>query len=515
MQLPKFPKFSLQFFIKGILTFLRINPVIGGFEISDTALRYVAFLNGRWELVSMRLPPGIIVGGVVKEYAQLVAALFTFRENIVSEKRRDDAKLGVVVSLSSISIYTQVFSLPFIEGENLEKAIQLNIQMVSPAESSQTYSGWQFARRDYEKLRLEVLSAFVNRAVVDNIRAALEEAGFLAIAVESRALSLVRLLKEQAAGFDPEKPSIVVSLDTNGIDFFVVRHGNLYFDYFTSWADLQGEERVPGSDAFARIVIRNFHQVLNFYNSHWPEPLAGVWLAMGDMTQMIQKIIKENFGFDAEEVRLTLKESLSHDWFIPLGGALRGLSARNKDADLSLLGIDAQEEFREEQLLNFTHFWRTLMPASMALLILILLGAHFFLINTKQDLEANQLLNLAEPELVDIQAYETKAIEFNESVAMLTAAEGSVTPKNTLIKKLFALMADNGITLSRLNYQMGKDLIGLSASAFTQDDMVLFKRALETDPMFLNVDLPLPNIQVCGERICFTINFALAKASPP
>ncbi|MEK7212680.1 MAG: hypothetical protein AAB686_03305, partial [Patescibacteria group bacterium] len=147
---------------------LRISPLVGGLEISDSVLRFTRFDGERWQVAALRLPPGLIEEGNIRNHGQVVEALRALRAQILGSSR-SPKKINVVLSLSSVSIYSQVFSLPVIEGENLEKAIQLNVQMVSPAESAQTYSGWQRVGEDQQTVRLEILSAFIKKAVVDEL----------------------------------------------------------------------------------------------------------------------------------------------------------------------------------------------------------------------------------------------------------------------------------------------------------------------------------------------------------
>src|SRR3990167_2864256 len=253
---------------KGILEkatkLLRIRSDVGGLEISDSALRYARFDGGKWTTASLRLPPGILEGGALKDKPQFEAALRELKTQIQGTAR-SRRRVGVVVSLSSVNIYSQVFSLPVIEGENLEKAIQLNIQMVSPINVAEAYSGWQTIGKDQKSLRLEILSAFIDRATVDEISQALVEAGFLAVALEPRALALSRVFKEAESGFDAAKSYIVMNLDNSGLDFLVIRSGQFYFEYFNPWRDIMDEKGEIPTAAFQAAGVRRFPQGLYFF----------------------------------------------------------------------------------------------------------------------------------------------------------------------------------------------------------------------------------------------------------
>ncbi|MDO8504567.1 MAG: hypothetical protein Q7S36_01815, partial [Candidatus Liptonbacteria bacterium] len=366
-----------QFFIR-ILSFLRVKPVVGGLEISDSALHFAILSGKNLKSAGLRLPPGVVVGGQIKDREQFVGALRALHYQILGEEKNRN-RISVIISLSSIGIYTQVFNLPMLEGESLEKAVELNIQMISPLDFAEAYSGWQFAKKDTEKSRLEVLSAFVSRNVVDEFVSALGEGGFLAVAIESHALSLARLLKDAGKDFDATKPYIMLSIDGGGLDILIIRHEQLHFDYFNSWRDIQGDAKEISADAFKAAVIRSLHQVVNFSNSHWREPVTEILFTATGFKDEAVKIIEENFSLKTRTFELSMGQAVAPDWFVALGASARGQKPRRSDNEISLLGINAREEFGREQVLGFLRFWRILMPAAIAIFLVAFFGTNLAL----------------------------------------------------------------------------------------------------------------------------------------
>ena len=123
-------------FLGKILKALRAQAALGGLEISDLALHFVSFENGKWNLLSENLPLGIIKEGEIKDHVQFVEALRRLRGKILGARSGSKRMVNAAVSLSSLGIYSQVFTLPLVGGENLERAVQLNLQMASPSELS-------------------------------------------------------------------------------------------------------------------------------------------------------------------------------------------------------------------------------------------------------------------------------------------------------------------------------------------------------------------------------------------
>lgn len=494
------------------LSFLRAKPIIGGLEIADSALRFVVLDGGEFRMSGLRLPPGVVVGGQLKDRAKFIEAAILLHDQILGPKKRKN-RISSIVSLSSIGIYTQVFTLPFIEGSSLEKAVQLNIQMISPLDFSEAYSGWQFANKDTDKVRLEILSAFANKGIVDEFAKALEEGGFLAVAVESRALSLTRLLKESGMNFSKERTYVVMSVDESGLDFLIIRHGQLHFDYFNSWGDLQGDAKEISAEAFQGAVVRNLHQVLNFYNSHWQEPLDEIILSATGFREDVARIIGENFSLTVADMALSGTQSLAPDWFVSLGAAMRGLVPRGKDQEISLLGIDAQEEFGREQILGFLRFWKVLMPLAVGIFVVAFVGTYVSLAGMDEDLTSHG--SLAGGTAVDeARQLESQIGEFNRKVDLLRAAESGSSTKTPLIEKVMEYAGANGVTVTRLTYQAPGYPLSLIGTTKSQDALLAFKKSMEADTLFSGVSLPLTNVKITASGVEFSMTFSENPSRP-
>lgn len=494
-----------------LLSIIKATPTIGGLEISDSFLRFAVWDGSQWLTTALRLPPGIIIGGQIKDRKNFLEALKMLHKQIMGNKVTG-SRISVVVSLSSIGIYTQVFTLPFIEGDSLDKAVQLNIQMISPLDFATAYSGWQFAHRDTDNLRIEILSAFISRKIIDDFSTSLKEANFIPVAVESRALSLTRLIKDAVADVDREKSYIILSVDSSGVDVMIARHGELHFDYFNSWRDIQGDDREINFDSFNSSVIKNLHQVVNYYNSHWQDPLSEILYLSPVFQDQIKKTIEENFGLSARELHINSQVAIDSDWFVSLGSAMRGMYSRRSDKEISLLGLDAQDEFQQEQVVGFFRFWRALLPASLAVLLLSVFAVNYVLSDINSGL-VDKLSRLASPEQVkEMSLIEAEANSFNRLVGLLSSLN-SIPPKTVLIRDLSELANKNKITIVRIYNQANNVPYKLTAQARSQDELIAFKKDLDSDPIFSNVVLPLANIKTSAQGVDFSLTFDFNSAN--
>ena len=93
---------------------------------------------------------------------------------------------------------------------------------------------------------------------------------------------------------DLQKPYILVDVDSDGVQFLVVRDGALYFEYSHRWADIENAKGEISMEAFEDELKTSLRQVLNFYAQHWTEPLAAVVLSAVAFHDEIERVIAEN-----------------------------------------------------------------------------------------------------------------------------------------------------------------------------------------------------------------------------
>lgn len=473
--------------------------------MSDTALRFALLSGNKWITASLRLPPGIVEKGEIKNKEQFLAALKELHNQIVGP-RKARKKIGVVVSLSSVDIYSQTFSLPVIEGENLERAVQLNIQMTSPIAVSETYSGWQILGEDKTSVRLEILSAFIKRELVDEMISALRAANFVPHSLESRGLSLTRVIRQLSEGFDSARSYLVLDIDDTGLEFLVIRRAQLYFQYFIPWSDIYGEERQISQEAFEAAIVRSLHQVINFYHSHWPDPLNDIYLVVPSLREEVIRIINANFSLNILEVRLNGMLA-TPEWFMALGAAIRGGMSAGRDQEISLLGISAQDEFRREQVLNFLEFWRVLIPASLGLLFVVFVLAETFLVQLNDNLD-NKIKEISQSDRsTEIKDLEKKVEDFNLSVALIQNVLKESRGRFEVAGKVNDLMRSREIVLLRF-WDQGSSLpITVNGIAKTEGAIKDFAAELGKSNEFQNVNLPLSEIRQTTEGVQFSLTF--------
>ena len=501
----------IKTYFQKILSFLQIRSRVDGLEISDQVLRLVFFDRNAWQMEAVRLAPGVMEKGKIKDAAAFAAALRELRSKMPEIKRKDK-KFNVFVALSSVNMYSQVFTLPFMEGEDLKKAIELNVQMVSPVDISSVYFGWQLLGRDEKSLRSEVAAAFADKTLVDEMTQALYAAGFITVGVESRALSLVRALREKGAGVDEEKSYLLIDIDNSGIDFLIVRKGRLYFEYSNLWADIADEKGQLSTVKFEEVLAASVRQVMNFYSQHWSEPLAGIILSAVAFEEQAEQAINSLAMVPIIPLALAMDQRIPSEWLVAFGCGLRGLRADPKDKEINLSGSGTMDTFYEERMFNFLVFWRVLIPVVLGCLVIMFALADNFLGATRAAIESSAAFTQRGTGSTDITALEASSTVFNQSVALVANAEAQVSRNYLMITDINTVAAANGVTVSNISFQAANAPILVAGTASTPDQISAFKSAIQSDPHFGTVTLPLLNIQGSSGSYTFSMTFPLSSS---
>ena len=87
---------------------------VGGLEISDSHLRFLRIIGGKFFHASLRLPPGIISEGKLLNRNFLLEALKSLRRQLGA---KPNEVLPVIVSLPPASVFTQTFNVPDVVDE--------------------------------------------------------------------------------------------------------------------------------------------------------------------------------------------------------------------------------------------------------------------------------------------------------------------------------------------------------------------------------------------------------------
>lgn len=492
-----------------ILRFLHVRPIAGGLEVTDQLLRLAYFDGTVWQFRAVRIEPGVSEAGKIKDEFAFAAALAALRSQIPELTNKNNT-MNVVVSLGAASIYNQIFNLPLIKGESFETAVRLNLQMSSSVVATEAYSGWEIISRDEATGRAEVLGAFADRAVVDAMTNALFSAGFVATAVESKALAIARVMREYGSGLDLEKSYLIAIIDDSDLDFIIIRHGRLCFEYMSPWRDIANEKGEITIDRFTEAFALDLRQVVNFYRQHWTEPLAAIGLSGDSLIEEARGIVAKTEPTPTFLLKDALGGTISDAWMVALGSELRESATRGKDREITFLGAGAKKLFEDSRMLNFLSFWRVVVPAVLGILLAVFVFADIFIGTTENNIAASSASVSSfgastKKEMTDLVA---QAANFNNSVAMIASAGTSSTLRYAMIDAISGAATMNNVVITRITLQSDSEPILVAGQAQSEDSILAFKSAIEQLPVFGPVNLPLAGIQGAGTSFSFSMTFS-------
>ena len=482
----------------------RISPPVpvGGLQIADFSVRYAEIKSGRFVRESLRLEPGVIEGGRVKNAAALTAVLAELRRRVLPDLRKP---LSVILSLSMRDVYIQTFSTPQVGNGDFDEAAGLNARMISPISTENAYYGWQrISEKFTASTNTDMIGAFVQKPIVDEFASSIEAAGFGIAAIEFESLSLARGVN-RAKLVDGDRPYTIVLIAAEGTSMIVVRKGLPHFHYFHPWSEVQGDDKLISVSKFKEALADELERVVNFFFTHWSgEEMKDVVFITPFFEDEIATLIKQRFS------NLSAQFVNPADINVIAGAALRGIIPRPQDTEISLANVTASGAFEKQQLGNFVRIWRNIVVASLSFLLLLFVGANIFLRIEISELLANEGSILTDPSMEEFNLLSEQATEFNVLVDVVLSIKGASVNVAPFLRKMEGV-AGEGVKITRLNFNPSNSAILLNGTAPNEGAAVDFKNRLAGISQFYEVDLPLHNIVSFGESVSFSLTFKISS----
>src|SRR3989344_2062706 len=478
---------------------------IAGLEIRDSAVRIIQLRDGNIRRAAVSLEPGVIEDGKVKDRNRFLAALKKIRSQWSSPRE----KISAIAVIPAGTVYAQLFSIPFIAVANFNEAARLNLESVSPVEITSAYIDWQQVGIQDKDGKVDILGAFVQRPIIDDYIGTMKEAGFLPLAIEFPSLALARVIKEYGAGIDTAKSYLVMQVASDGVNFMILRNGNVYFDYFASWKSVQSEgknAREISFNDFQAMILREMKKVVTFYESRWSGRAEALLLITESLAPEITEFVKSNFNLSVTEVRLRDWPDITPSWLVSFGGAVRAAIARAQDKFISVMPVGTERGYLQSEIMFFIKIWRNVIIATLSFLTILFIFADGFLVSTARQLDYQSASISGQPEGPVVITLQEKARVFNQLVDKVLFAKERSIPQSPLFIALNQL-AGNKVAFSRIFVNNTQSSILVSGVTKDEAAAIDFKNAL-IQAGFQNVSLPLSNIISNADgTVSFTITF--------
>jgi len=489
-------------YLKKIIQLVNPSPPIAGLEISDFYVRFFYSRSDKFINLEVRLTPGVVQEGKVVDKEKLTEALGKLRAKLGKSAKKLP---HVIVTVHSASVYLQTFNLPYLAPDKVDEAARLNIQMISPIPFEEAYVDWDMLGEDLSTGQIKFIGAFTEKKNIDAVIEVCRAVDFVVVAVEPSILALQRAVSGSLPEKGKEDLVLLLHVSNEGMDFAGMRRGKIQFDYFVSWLSMYEGASEIAPQVFEDTVARYTQQVLNFALSHAGASVKEMVLVASEFRDEIRAIIEKNFNLTVTPLDTFADGKFDALWGVAYGAYIRGQISRSEDALISLTSVGTEEEFRQSQILLSIKLWRNIVAAFGATLLLIFAITFLFLQNVERDFRGETVQRLGATEREELGGLIAIATEFNNTLAVVrTTREQSLVVHPHL--KAIERARSSSITFSSIALQSRGAPITIVGTGENNRAVQDFKRALEADPVFASVDLPLASITpASGGRFSFSM----------
>lgn len=493
--------------IVNIIEKLSSKPRIDGLEITGAAVKYSIMEGGDVRTSAVKLSPGIISSGKLADREHFVEALAALKSQISPEKK--DKVFRVNVVLPTPLVFTQSFSVPNLNPEEIGESVNLNLEMISPIPKDEANMSAQIISE--HDLDYEFFGAFAEKKEVGAYQAALIEAGFIPVSFEFQAVAISRFMKKTS--IISKKLVLVFEVSPDGLELFILINGNIYFSYFRSWQSVQGTLPSIPRDVFDGAVVEEIRKVLNFTSGKFGISPDSILILAPGFENEIENVVKENFSLKTGRI-ISSQIKANPVFYSVVGAAMRWQSDEdNKNLlSINLGGEDLSKAIYDEQILNFVSLWRGILGSVLALLLVAYIAGALFVVSQYKIATAN-LSDFKPPlDTAKLADLESKSAAFNSMIQEINNVRGASQDFYTPIKHLSDLSAADHITIQSIDINSISSPVNISASAPNYDTVLSFKNALSSDSQFSNVNLPLTQIVTQNNNsVSFDISFNIVQ----
>ena len=496
-------------FLYKLVELLTPKALIGGLEVSDVAIRFLELGSGN-KIVrqeSIPLEAGVMRNGRVKDPARFLAALLEMKAKIEPRPRHE---VQVILSITSSNVYSQTIFLPEAAQDSLAEAAELNIQMSSPVRLDSAYHDWHIIRRKErgQTAKIELLTAVIGRDVINELVDAFRKSGFVVIAIDFAALSMVRILRALKTNLGQSEPYAVLAISPDGLDFFVTRAGELYFDYFHSWDSLKGMSDTISVKFFHELIENEIVRLINFYSSRYEVSIKNLVVVAPGLFEEIKVIMQARLSdLKVQSLEVEGFEHVPTHWAVAIGAALRARTPRYEDVELSLSSLSTKGEYSIIQLAAFVKLWRNVVWTTMIFLVGLFTAVLFFLVRYQADVGVELRSQLdSTVDVTKLQNLQKTAQEANTLIEYTDQVSNVFVSWTPFLRRMQALVPAD-ISLERFGIsRLGA--ASVAGTSISREAALAYRDILTSENGLTDVVLPFAMLLGSpGADIHFVISF--------
>lgn len=455
---------------------------IAGIEVADGFLRLI--LLGRnyekkgqvyiREISEVPLDPGVILSGDLKDRKKFTEAL---KKLLAESQQKASAKISyAVVSIPHLSLYSKVFSFPKgVAPSRMNEAMKVNVSFNLPVKPEDVYIDWE---EMHSPDKNELMLASAPKSLINEFQTAFAEAGITPIAIESRILSLIRILNIESA-----KPTLLVIKEKTYTGFVILQNDAIRFSKFNSREMAQGDIDVE------------IKKISNFYETEHEQIAKIVSFAEAEVPKKF-----------ANHPKIVEAGKNAGKWLPALGAAMRGLLPASEDKLISLMAVGTEEAYARQERIVFIRLMGDIVTFISILVTASFAAVWLIMLSVRTSVEAQVQLT-ATPITGESQEIERRVQKLNSFMSALIEIDRKAPRWSRVIEEVRS-KAVPGITALSLSLPSPEGVLTLGGVARERKDISAFRNSLATSEMFIEVHNPPSNFDKRID-IPFTIMFKL------
>lgn len=453
---------------------------IAGLEIDERYVRLALFEPNKRDknkskikiLVEQPLVNGVVVNGNIEKPNELVKSLQILLKNTKATVRY------CIVSIPTNNVYSRIFSFPQSVGQDkLEETMDLAIGFQLPFAPDKLYIDWE---KTNEAGQNNVFLATIQKKNIDPYLEVLGKAKINPVAIEFRPLSISRVVQFGKK----EEPLLLYNQNSYSTEIFILQDGNVKFIRV-----------VPSAYVAAGGLNEEIRKIADYYEAKTGLKVKISRLDLVSINDNWKKLIKDN----------------DSKWLVSIGAAWRGVLSRSQDTLISLMPIGTEEAYEYQKAIAFTRFVSGLAIILSLFFVAIFGGVWVWMVSLQRTsivtVNNSNTLSLVQ----DPAALEEKARQLN-NLTLVVANALKTSPQWYSVLSEIKSKVTPDIVVNNLAMPAPDGTISIKGVAKNRSYLNLFKTSLEESSYFMEVKLPLTNLEQ-KENIPFTLSFRLKDQS--
>ncbi|OGM28300.1 hypothetical protein A2801_02480 [Candidatus Woesebacteria bacterium RIFCSPHIGHO2_01_FULL_41_10] len=433
------------------------------------------------------VPPGVIMKYRVRDQVAL--------SKIISQVWRKmglhDKFVGVVVP--EFSTYTKTLSLPALATDEIDEAIQWQLQEFLPTAPNNVISDWKIVKRTAESI--DVLVVAILRDILFGYVDAVGHAGLYPLVVETPSLSLER----------------ITGGDTGGkMILYVSSHETLLIL-------AEGEKIVASSVVNTNKVEDTLNTATRMIEHYRHVKVEHVHIGGVALTQDLIQYLNFNLGIPVQLISYSIAgiaNGQAQDYLSAISMQLTDPAEPESERTVNLLPPGWATHYKHK--LRDIRYWTLTLLASVVVWAAFLSTVIVFMLIGMQS-DQLQREHAASGE-EDYGSVIVEVENINKLTSKTLAITSRIVPPQVVINKIAATKPP-GVTISLYDLNMESGRVTIAGVAATRGDLIALKNALEQENDFDDIEVPISSL-VNEANLDFQINLnyvpvtAVKKVAP-